>query len=194
MILALLFAAAIPAPDLSGVLALMGHDPKTHGIVLAQACPIASALALTNRHVSTAAYYVWSAENSDGLLIDGPAEVYRDLALVMPERGSFPSWYPIVAAAPEVGDRLYFVGWDFRKRRDAFARRVFDDSRVVRVVNRHVVMYPPGVPGTSGSCVLNERGEVVGINKSGKDLDDGNTVGVAVGVWPPLLELRRSVQ
>jgi hypothetical protein len=60
---------------------------------------------------------------------------------------------------------------------------------VIRVRNGHVIYFPPGVPGTSGSCVLNEAGEVVAINTFGRDLDDQSVVGGGVGVWGDLLEL-----
>ena len=180
---------AAPAPDLSGVLALLGGEGS-----MAQACPIRPDLALTNSHVVGKDYtrYTWESRGRLGLLGSPKTterDLFRDLARVAPWRdSSFPYWYPIAHDAPKPGDKVVFRGWDFRKRKDAFAPRDFE-STVIRVFNGHVVYYPPGVPGTSGSCVLNERGEVVAINAFGRELEDANTVGGAVGVWGDLLEL-----
>ena len=177
------------APDLSGVLSLSGKR------AFAQACPIGPGLALTNAHViGDEKYhrYIWESRGSVGLLGSPRTTEYdhfRDLARVAPWREpQFPKWYDIATAAPVPGDKVHFRGWDFRKRKDAFAARDFE-ATVIRVRNAHVYYYPPGVEGTSGSCVLNAAGEVVAINVLGMATEDNNGVGGGVGVWGDLLQL-----
>lgn len=188
---------APPAPDLSGVLSIMGATG------MAQACPIAADKALTAGHVAkeiqlvgtpTPIPYIWESSGHLGLLGDRQTTVwdrFRDLAYVTPYQSTFPRWYTIAHDAPKPGDKVRFRGFDFRRKRDAFAPRDFQ-AIVLRVVNGHVIFSPPGVHGTSGSCVLNEAGEVVAINSFGADMEDRNTVGGAVGVWGDLLELGTS--
>lgn len=183
--LLLVFLAA--APDLGGVLALIG---KTS---MAQACPVAPDKAYTNAHVAVDAPFIWSSGGHQGLLGAPTTTIldkFRDLAVVAPYRSVFPRWYAISQAQPQVGDRVFFVGFDFRKKGDAFAPRVFE-AKVIRLVNGHLIYSPSGVPGTSGSCVLNERGEVVAINAGGRETEDKAQIGVAVGVWGALLEIGR---
>ena len=57
------------------------------------------------------------------------------------------------------------------------------EAKVVRIVALHVLFVPSGQPGSSGSCVVNEAGEVVAINEGGYTADDGGDAGLAVGVW-----------
>lgn len=188
-------SVAMPGTDLGGVLSLIGEKN------MAQACPVSADRALTNGHVAkeepvlggepVPLPYIWESMGQVGLL--GSRETtawdrFRDLAYVQAYHSTFPRWYPIAKEAPKPGDRVRFIGWDFRKRKDAYGPREFA-ATVIRVRNAHVIFTPPGVPGTSGSCVLNDRGEVVAINAFGKDLDDTNTVGGAIGVWGNLLEL-----
>jgi S1-C subfamily serine protease len=48
---------------------------------------------------------------------------------------------------------------------------------------------PSGKPGSSGSCVVNEWGEVVAINMGGYSTDDGDEAGLAIGVWGDLARM-----
>ena len=190
-----LASGSVVAGNLEGVVSLMGERS------MAQACPIAPDLALTNGHVVkdqswldgsvSIAPYIWEGSGQTGI-VGAPGttrwDTFRDLAYVTPYKGTFPRWYQIAKDAPKPGDHLRFIGWDFRKRRDAFAPRTFD-ATVIRVRNGHVIFYPPGVPGTSGSCVLNDRGEVVAVQAFGQPLEDKTTVDGAVGVWGDLLAL-----
>lgn len=178
-------------PDLSGVLALIGGKGN-----MAHACPIGPALALTSAHVVGEDYrrYIWDSQGQIGLLGSPRTterDLFRDLARVAPWGGStttFPSWYPLAKEAPQPGDKVHYRGWNFRRRKDAFAALDFE-STVIRIRGGHVVYWPPGVPGTSGSCVLNAAGEVVAVNAFGQDLEDESKIGGAPGVWGDLLQL-----
>lgn len=182
MILALLFALAVTVPNLDGVLRLFSRDSLAH------ACPISATEALTNAHVANE-YFVWSSRGVSGTLAPGHDSSYRDLSWIKPEgETQFPTWYPIATEAPVEGQRLWFVGYDWRDSGKAFGPRVFS-VEVIRVIGGHVAYKPAGVPGSSGSCVLNEKGEVVAINKGGLDLEDKSRVGIAVGIWGPWLQI-----
>lgn len=177
------------APDTSAVLHLVGQEH------VAQACPIGPERALTNAHVVKGArpdeqWKPYSWHTSQGLGLAGAVRVarWRDLAEVIPTGGTFPRWYPVAATPPLPGERVWFVGYDWRDRPRAFTPRIFP-AIVERVEGPLLILFPAGTPGSSGSCVLNTRGEVVAINAAGKDIEDGTVVGVAVGVWAGLLDL-----
>jgi S1-C subfamily serine protease len=186
MILALLF---LLAPDLSGVLRL------TNGTSLAHACPISMDRALTNRHVvSGASEWVWGIDDGEryhGLVDFAASDEFRDLAVVKPITVMrFPRWYTISKTAPAIGERIYFIGYDWRSHKEAFAPKVFD-AKVTRLVNGQLIFDSPGKPGSSGSCILNEAGEVVAINQGAKDTENSSLAGLGVGVWGSWLRLKR---
>lgn len=157
------YAGDEPGPDMRAVLALVGR------FMLAHACPVSATEALTCGHVVDPrpfdqgvglSPYWWSNERGDGGNVTPQSVVAQaDLALLS---GSFPNWYERATAAPAVGDRVWFVGYELNGRRFLEPRII--EARVQRVVANHVVYSPGGQPGSSGSCVLNERAEVVAIH------------------------------
>jgi V8-like Glu-specific endopeptidase len=172
------------APDTDAVLRLVGRFTSAH------ACPISEQLALTNAHVTdmrpfdqsvAALPLIWSALGHEGPL--RPLAVYsmRDLAL-MESAVPFTRWYTIASAPPAPGDRLWTVGYEWRKRSEMFAPRAFTLT-LLRVLSRNLIFTPETARGASGSCVLNARGEVVAINAWSLEAEDAGNVGVAVGVW-----------
>ena len=176
-------------PDTAAILRLSGRNSFAH------ACPISAELAITNAHVvdkdkdEPLQPVSWSALGENGLATAVTAARFRDTAEIKPQRNTFPRWYPVAKVPPVEGERVWFIGYDWRSRKSAFAERVFA-VKVVRVVGSVVVMYPAGTPGSSGSCVLNGKGEVVAINSGAVMVKDGDeTAGVAVGIWGPLLEI-----
>lgn len=105
-----------------------------------------------------------------------------DVAIFRPDR-DFKGFYPIAKTSPGVGDELHVTGYDLRGQNQYYGIREWD-LKVIRLVAGHLILKPAVDFGTSGSCVLNDRGEVVGIvswiNK-GPFLGSGVTG--AVGVW-----------
>jgi hypothetical protein len=171
-----------PTPDLSGVLRIMGNTTGGH-LFAAQACPLSATLAITNTHVTVGGSLLWDAAGVSGHIDPSTlGDQYRDLTAVRPVGTPFPRSYPLSEAAPVPGDRVWFVGYDYRKVKDAYKPRVMR-AEVVNVVAGVVFYTPSGIRGSSGSCVLNERGEVVAINRGGGDLDNGDVIGMGVGVW-----------
>lgn len=173
---------------LKGSLRLIGRFASGH------ACPIEPRVALTNGHVvdmrpfdrDVAAFpYAWSdGTGASGFLVQLELERGRDLARVQPLREGdvFPHPLRIAANPPQAGDRLLLLGYDWRNRKSALADDVIE-VRVTRIVALHVIFTPSGRPGSSGSCLVNEAGEVVAINEGGYDTDANEVAGLAVGVW-----------
>lgn len=187
MIALLLFLAAT-VPDLSWVLKL------SNGSNLAQACPISMDKALTNRHVANASTeWIWGVaegEQFHGIARTGDVDIYRDLGFIRPVTvARFPHWYQIAKFAPKAGDRIWFIGFDWRKGKDGFAPRTFP-AEVLRIFNGNLIFKSAGAPGSSGSCILNEAGEVVAINQGGKDMEDKQEDGTGVGIWGDWLSLK----
>lgn len=61
-------------------------------------------------------------------------------------------------------------------------------ERLLLVILAAVAMFCGSAPGSSGSCVLNDAGEVVGIVEGGFPTDDKSAEGgFAVGVWGALI-------
>lgn len=218
-LLALLLAPQPPAVQklVEGTLRLVGRFSAAH------ACPIEPRIALTNGHVVDVRPfdsqvppfpYAWSdGTGASGFLVpttDGEGHVTgleraRDLATVEPFSPSqvFPHPLTVARQAPAPGDRVWLLGYSWRNRKSAMEDDVIE-ARVTRVVALHVLYTPSGQPGSSGSCVVNDAGEVVGINEGGYETDAsasikpltmwlramtkdaGAAAGLAVGVWGTL--------
>lgn len=187
MILALFLAAAVPPPDLSGVIQLSLRNGG------GQACPVSATEAYTAAHVvdprpldpeSPLMSGMWGNEAGQmGVFRSIRAYGAIDLALIS---GNFPKWYPIATKAPNPGDRVWVVGYDWRRRTDMFAKRVWD-HKVLRVVAGEVILEHSTDLGSSGSCVLNESGEAVAIlgfhMRPENGSSDSDDVGGASGLW-----------
>ena len=174
------------SPDTSGILRLVGRFSFAH------ACPIASDTALTNAHVLDSRPFdrqapllpsMWSdGQGRVGILHPDHTNMDRDIAVA---HGEFPQFYKI-GKRPVPGDRVWFIGYNLSGKRILETKLI--SSKVERVVAGHVVYSPGGQPGSSGSCVLNQQGEVVAINAF--TVDEGQA-GLGVGVWAEVFEARR---
>lgn len=192
--LAVLLAGPVPAEAaLDQVLRLVGRYNIGH------ACPIAPRLALTGAHVldphpeiPSPLSFSWSNKDHEasGFVVPHRTERIRDVGALEPrdEGDRFPYVFPIAAAPPKPGDRVWILGYDWRNRKSALGDEPID-VKVTRLLANHVVYERGGRGGSSGSCVLNDRGEVVAIHVMSFPTDDRNQVGVGVGLWG---ELRRS--
>jgi hypothetical protein len=97
----------------------------------------------------------------------------------------FPHPFTVSQTAPKPGDRIWFLGYSWRNKKTAMEPDVIE-ARITRIVALHLIFSPSGKPGSSGSCIVNEAGEVVAINEGGYSTDDGSEAGLGVGVWSGL--------
>ena len=179
-----LTAGEQPAPNLGGILSLFGRFSFAHG------CPIAADRVLTNSHVLDIRPfdremplfpYRFQSNTEHGQIVGIEASAREDLAWAVPTPPlSF--FYPLAAVAPEIGETLYWVGYDHRNRKNGLARKSLS-GKVLRVVVGHIIFDTSTPHGSSGSCVLNSRGEVVGLIAWGLYMDNSEELAVAVGTW-----------
>jgi len=94
----------------------------------------------------------------------------------------FPKVYEVVPGPPQVGEKLYFVGYDWRNRKNAFAERVYEVT-VLRVLGVSLILDKAGAEGSSSSCLVNTKGQAVAVNAWGPKMDSQEEVGVAIGIW-----------
>lgn len=205
VVLALAFAGCASArppvataPDTSRTMALVGRFGVGHG------CPVDPGFVLTASHVvdphpfdqgAPRQVYRWSDEDGhEGYLEPASNGAGADLAAMTPVGEPLAHWYEIAETRPLPGDTLWLVAFDRSSQDRAFAA-VAVPVVVVRVVAGHVVFKPAGTPGSSGSCLLDPSGRVVGINVWGVRVGAfmQSEVGVAVAVWGGWLrpEVRR---
>jgi hypothetical protein len=171
-------------PDTTGVLAIMGKYSIAH------ACPVSENLALTAAHVIDPRPFDketplhgsrWSAAGEEGLIDSDAVLRESDLGFISSLK-PFPAFYQHAEEAPEVGETLWLVGYNWSGAKEAFAEKIIR-VEVVRLVAGHLIFNRAGQPGSSGSCVLNSRGELVGINVAGMGVGYKEEVGIAVSVW-----------
>lgn len=190
MILALLLALVVP--DTSGVLRLSdGRGSLAHG------CALTNSYAFTNAHVvKDSTGFQWSTRDGKvrGFAKPDPegSSPYSDLAIIeaVPHEpsgaGLFPHVYKPAKALPEIGARVFFVAYEFTKgRKKGFTERLFSTT-VQYYIAGLMILADGGVQGSSGSCVFNEDGEIVGVNAAIKCFGrecEGGTLGVAVPFW-----------
>lgn len=204
LLLALLLAAQPPAADalVKSSLRLLGRWSGAH------ACVVGPRLALTNGHVidlrpydndippfpyaysdgAGNAGFVVPTTDKEGRVTG--LERARDLATVEPLRADdvFANPLRVAREAPKVGDRVFLLGYSWKDKKSLLGDDVIS-AKVTRVVALHVAFYPSGQPGSSGSCLVNEAGEVVAINEGSYPTDDKDEVGISVGVWGDLARM-----
>ncbi len=181
-------SAGQPAPDTSAVLSVIGRFDMAH------ACPVAEDRALTNAHVldirpfdPSTPLVIHRFSTSDraveGILEPVFVSVIEDIGLAIPRNTKFQRFYPIAAAAPQPGDRVWWLMYDWSSRRNMFVDKVVS-GKVLRTVAGNIVIDTPTQEGSSGGCILNADGQVVGLVAWG--VGDQNTeVTVGVGVYGP---------
>jgi hypothetical protein len=163
-------------PDTSGVLRLLNRGGG-------HACPVDGQILATGHQLESWQPFRWSdGKGNEGIADPERTDKCADLGSLKLRSGSV-NYYERATKAPVVGDRLWLLGFDTSSKSKAFAPRVVD-AKVVRVIAGHLFLDDFGKPGSSGSCVFNESGEVVGINSGGNHLDgDVAIVGRVVGIY-----------
>jgi S1-C subfamily serine protease len=170
-------------------LELSGPEGFGHG------CPLSPTTLLTAAHVMLQAGSPlrgfgpaplrWRETPSGvhGVVVFLDRDPAADLAVMRGVDGgpSFTRSFPLAASAPKVGEMLSVIGYDWR-RKTFFSPRVWKLKFVGESAGHLFVEGNPG-PGSSGACVLNEAGEVVGINIAWVETDDMSPVGIGVAVF-----------
>ena len=192
-IVCLVFGCLAPAPaaeqippDVSRIISVIGPGSVAH------ACPISPNLALTAGHVvrdvepgGGSTTHAYRAENGEwaGFVDPAMASDYEDAGFLRAET-PFPSWYTFALRPALPGERLWWLGYDWSKKSRAFQRRVFS-GRVINVIAGSIILDVPTPPGSSGSCVLDSSGKVIGTIAWSHEQEDSSQVAVAVGMWAP---------
>jgi V8-like Glu-specific endopeptidase len=181
--------AGEPVPDTTKVIALSGR------FSMAQACPVSPYLALTAGHVVDPSPfnmgvsllpYMGQSAVWQGIIQGLRTYWTMDLAWAFPDT-DFPSWYEL-GSEPKAGERLWWVGYDWRNAKRGFERRLFS-GEVTRSVAGTLFIDAETYPGSSGSCVLNAEGKVVGIISAVTGMESQEPVVMVVGVWAPWFKL-----
>jgi len=174
------------------IVALWTKDTLSH------ACPINSTDALTADHVALkdkfingsegkfAPFVIWGDElGNTGTAQWQWSDVRRDLSMIRtpPLTPNFSAYLRRAAEVPAVGSKVYVVGYDF-KTTDPGTGGLGDWTMEVTVTgSRAGVLVYSGTPGggSSGGCVLNQRGEIVAVNVA---MVNGEGLGLlVVGEW-----------
>src|SRR5678815_3192192 len=186
-----------PFTRLAAVVRLQGRFASGH------ACPVSPTQALTNAHMVDyrRADVIQGAEDTlpinpipyrfeslDGLSIGTTKtqaiSFQEDLAIIT---GDFKEFYPLAETCPIPGERVINLAYANGSKRGTILPTAVE-SKVLASVAGKVEYDNSGSFGSSGSCVLNEKGEVVAINSQVLLFDDGKMHGEGVlvcGGWRP---------
>jgi len=175
-----------PRPDTNDILKIIGVFGMGHG------CPIASDKAFTNTHVldprpEAMDSKPWPARWSQtGLetntVIEPTRQWMRDDLVLGTLTPKVERFYHIAANPPAIGERLWWTSYNWDSKKVALAEEQLN-GKVLRIVAGYIVIDSPTPHGSSGSCVLNVKGEVVGIVTVRIGTKSEQVVTGAIGVW-----------
>jgi hypothetical protein len=162
---------------------------------MAHVCPVGPKEAFTAFHVAVfnpfdEDIYPISLFWKHGVLRATTVIRSLDVARVVPISGSdFEYYFQISPVDPKVGDTLYITGYNQNKEMTTVTAKV----KVLNIIAGTTLLYDktPG-PGSSGSCLFNEEGEVVGINHSYRTASNGRPYGIGTWLSPSVIEALRS--
>jgi len=104
-----------------------------------------------------------------------------DLAIIELDQEP-PSGYAELGDKPEEGDKIHWLEYDFKKRKNIFDDR-WRDAKVIKVIFGDVLLDDHVVRGASGGCAFNEDGKVIGIVTYGRTTGDRKTSTGITGIW-----------
>jgi len=175
-----------------GVLELSGRFSVAH------ACPVSDTYVLTAAHVTDLRPndrnfplypYRFSNQSGDyGIAI--PVSVFTEVDLGwMRVRKPLTHYYKMSERTPKVDDEITWVDYNFDKKGKALQPDI-RTARIVTISAGHFIVDDGPVSGSSGGCVWNEYGEVIGIVSSAWTIGSNykpNAGGMAAvyGEWMP---------
>jgi V8-like Glu-specific endopeptidase len=206
---AVILALAVVAAPQGGAIPPQGKGPSTVAIVsmssrfgFAHGCAVSDHLILTAAHVvnpfeSNGNESSWGSrfETEDGVVGYALPVVVDRTADWAIEQTSAPltAWAVPAAKVPQPGDRVWWVGYNWERRKDV-ARRDVHTARGIRAIAGQLWLDETVVAGASGSCVLNAAGELVGVIWGSMGMDDDKaSASVVLFSGPWAAELNGSV-
>jgi hypothetical protein len=109
-------------------------------------------------HFFTKAFAWEDGYENKGLLYFDSSSETRDLARAAASLGYVP--YPLADENPEVGDVVY---WKEYNLSDDVMTIIERESTVTQVIAGHIVMEHNPLPGASGGCLINRKGQAIGV-------------------------------
>lgn len=135
----------------------------TQHVSIAHACPISKTEAITNRHVigqGEPAAWRSPLDGSGGNLTILYADARFDIVVVKSDV-PFPYWAPLSTQLPKRGDKVRMLGYD-TDRLGKPPKEV--EAKVTGYLAGQILFDASSGPGSSGGCVINSSGELVGIH------------------------------
>ncbi|UCD56791.1 MAG: trypsin-like peptidase domain-containing protein [Candidatus Hydrogenedentota bacterium] len=175
---------------LDSVMRLIGRSAFAHacpvdGIILSAAHVVHPRNGL-NPPLPYPAFYAWSDQHQHAGYVQSLGLLPRDLGAFVLLDG-MPNYFHHARMEPLPGERVYWLEFDLSEKDKAFGPKQ-KTALVQRSVSGHLILDVPPKKGASGSCVLNDSGEVVGIVCWSVSLVARKSVGVVVSVagpwWP----------
>lgn len=156
----------------------------------AHACPVDfgnQAVYFTARHVAshtlpddTIIYHKFSWEDNlgnKGYAKGTAVSEAKDIGMIEPTHGE-PELF-VHGSIPPVDSKIYWQEYVLDNHKN-FMRSHIREATVLRFFAGHIVFDEQPTPGASGSCILNEAGEAVGVISWGFNVEYNKGVGVGV--------------
>ena len=90
--------------------------------------------------------------------------------------------YARLGNRPKKGEKIHWVEYDYRKRKNVFKSRV-RKGKVATIFAGHVMLEEGITSGASGGCAYNKDGEVIGLMMFSKYTEDNRVSAGVVGLW-----------
>lgn len=158
---------------------------------IAHGCPVGPRDLLTAGHVMMryghagpeAIPATWSdTSGHSGSLTMLYFDARRDLVLAESTDVPFARWFALASTPPAIGTRAHAVGYDFDN--PSLSQRTVS-VRVTGLLGGDVLFERSAGPGSSGSCWINEAGEVIAIHHGNFPRGQKKETASGSGVWPP---------
>ncbi len=126
---------------------------------LGHACPTETAI-YTAHHVLDSKERHMNFATPYGIARPAWTDTARDLATISID-ARVPR-YQVAGMPPEPKEKVHWYEFNLNSKKDYF-KQERRDAKILRTISGHIVFDKSPVGGASGSCLLNEREEVVGI-------------------------------